>query len=272
MKPKSLKSSGKGKGCLLITLIIAFVVVSGFYFLTAGIRDAKRIEQTLIDRFGWAEDYSPPLDGSIDPQRIEAFIRVREAVQADCADYQAVLVSIQSLDKLETGESESASDAASTGLRGLKSALGAGPKMVEFSTNRNQALIDEEMGLGEYLYIYLTAYGKQLARDPVSDFSNTEEAYLSERARREYRQILANQLLALEAGELESSYSELVAELRKEIKALDDGSHTSPWPEGPVREARVSLSPYLDQLDKLYCPGIVKIELLQKNRGFQLEG
>ena len=82
MKPSSPKSSGKGKGCLLTALTIAFVIVSGFYFLTAGIRDAKQLEQTLIDRFGWAEDYTPPLDGSIDPQRIEAFIRVREA--ADC--------------------------------------------------------------------------------------------------------------------------------------------------------------------------------------------
>lgn len=272
MKPSSPKSTGKGKGCLLIALTTTFVIVSGFYFLTAGIRDAKQLEQNLIDRFGWAEDYTPPLDGSIDPQRIEAFIRVREAVQTDCADYQAVLVSIQNLDKLETEGGESAPEAASTGLQGLKSALGAGPKMIEFSTNRNRALIDEEMGLGEYMYIYLTVYGKQLAKESVSDFSSTEEAYVSERARREYRQILANQLLALETAELESNHPELVADLQEEIKALDDGSHTSPWPNGPTGDTRVSLSPYLDQLDKLYCQGIVKIELLQKNRGLQLEG
>lgn len=272
MKPKSLKSSGKGRGCLLIALTIVFVIVSGFYFLTAGIRDAKRIEQTLIDRFGWAEDYTPPLDGSIEPHRIEAFIRVREAVQADCADYQAVLVGIQNLDKLETEGSESASEAASTGLKGLKSALGAGPQMVEFSTNRNRSLSDEEMGLGEYLYIYLTAYSEQLAKEPGPGFSNTEDAYVSERARSEYRQILANQLLALESGELDSSSAKLVSDLRAEIKALEDGSHTSPWPEGPAGKVRVSLAPYQDQLDRLYCPGIVKIELLQKNRGLQLEG
>lgn len=272
MKSKSRKSSDKGKGCLLISLTTAFLVVSGFYFLTAGIRDAKHIEQSLIDRFGWADDYIPPPDGSIDSQRIESFIRVREAVQADCADYQAVLISIQSLDMLETEGGESASESASTGLKGLKSAFGAGPKMVEFSTNRNRALLDEAMGLGEYLYIYLTAYGKQLAKEPVSDFSNTEEAYLSKRARKEYRQILANQLLALETGDLESNYPELVSDLREEIEALGDDSHTSPWPDGPAGKTRVSLSPYIDQLDKLYCPGIVKIELLQKNRGLQFEG
>jgi len=128
------------------------------------------------------------------------------------------------------------------------------------------------MGIGEYLYIYLTAYGEQLDRESESDFSNMEEAYVSERARKEYAQILANQLLALENGELQSNYPELVATLRAEIEDLNDGSHISPWPKGPVGTTRASLTPYLQRLENLYCSGIVKIELLQKNRGFRLEG
>jgi hypothetical protein len=272
MKLNPLKGRRKHTGCLFITLTIAFVVASAFYFLTAGIRDAKHIEQTLIDRFGWAEEYTPPHDGSINPQRIEAFIRVREAVQADCAEYQAVLESIKSLDELESNQDKSASEAASTGLQGLKSAFGAGPKMVKFSTSRNRALLTEEMGLGEYLYIYLTSYGEQLAKESAGDFSNTEDAYISERARKEYAQILTNQLQALETSEADSNQLEVAADLRAEIEALTDGSHTSPWPEGPVGRSRTSLAPYLQDLDDLYCSGVVRIELLQKNRGFQLDG
>ena len=272
MKTKPVKHRGNRKGCLIIALVISFVIASGFYFLTTGIRDAKHIEQTLIDRFGRAEEFIPAPDGSIDPRRIEAFIRVREAVQADCADYQAVMVSINRLDELESNQEDSASEAASTGLQGLKSAFSAGPKMVKFSTTRNQALLGEEMGLGEYLYIYLTAYGEQLDRESASEFSNTEEAYVSKRARKEYTQILSNQLLALENGGLQSSYPGLAATLRAEIEALNNGSHISPWPKGPADAARASLTPYLQHLSNLYCSGIVKIELLQKNRGFQLEG
>ena len=270
--PEPGKQKGSRKGCLIITLTISFVIASGLYFLTAGVRDAKHIEQTLVDRFGWAEEYTPPLDGSIELQRIEAFIRVREAVQPDCADYQAVLVSINNLDKLETDQESSPSEAASTGLQGLKSVFSAGPRMVKFSTTRNQALLAEGMGLGEYLYIYLTTYGEQLANESVSDFSNMEEAYVSERARREYAQILTNQLLALQAGEQQSSSPALVTDLWVEIEALTNGSHTSPWPNGPTGKARESLAPYHQHLTDLYCSGIVKIELLQKNRGFQLEG
>lgn len=268
--PKKAKS--KLKGVLLISLVIFFVLSSGFYFLTAGVRSAKRIEQTLIDRFDWADNYTPAIDGYIDAQRIEAFIRVREAVQPGCADYQGVLSSIGELEKLDTDQEKPASEAASTGLQALKSAFSAGPKMLKFSTTRNQALLAADMGLGEYLYIYLTTYGEQLANESSSEFSTTEEAYISDRSREEYTQILTNQLQALQASELKASNPNLETELQVEIAALKDGSHPSPWPNGPVGKARESLAPYQQQLSGLYCSGVVKIELLQKNRGFNLDG
>ena len=144
--------------------------------------------------------------------------------------------------------------------------------MVSFSTTRNQALLNEDMGLGEYLYIYLTTYGEQLANEPTSSFSDMEEAYISDRARKEFAQILTNQLLALQSSELNTTDPDLERNLESEIEALKDGSHSSPWPNGPVGKARESLAPYQQQLGGLYCSGIVKIELLQKNRGFNLEG
>ena len=269
-KPKKAKT--KLKGCLVISLTIVFIVTSGIFFLTTGIRDAKRVEQSLIDRFGWANQYTPSPDGSISPQRIEAFIRIREALQADCVDYQAVLTSITLLEQLETDQESSTSDAASAGLQGLKGAFSAGPSMVKFSTNRNQALLNEEMGIGEYLYIYLTGYGEQLAKESTSTFSNMEEAYVSERARKEFVQILSNQQLALQASGLQSTYPGLDSELDTEIKALKDGSHSAPWPNGPIGKARESLVPYQSQIVGLFCSGIVKIELLQKNRGLNFEG
>ena len=269
-KPKKAKT--KLKGCLVISLTIVFIVTSGIFFLTTGIRDAKRVEQSLIDRFGWANQYTPSPDGSISPQRIEAFIRIREALQPDCADYQAVLTSITLLEQLETDQESSTSDAASAGLQGLKSAFSAGPRMVKFSTKRNQVLLNEDMGIGEYLYIYLTSYGEQLAKESVSAFSSMEEAYVSERARREFVQILSNQQLALQASGLQSTYPGLDSDLDTEIKALKDGSHSAPWPNGPIGKARESLVPYQSQIDGLFCSGIVKIELLQKNRGLNFEG
>ena len=270
-KTLSTKKS-KRPGCLLIVIVLVFITASGVYFSTAGIRDAKRLEQTLIDRYDWANNYTPSIDGAIPAQRVEKFIRVRQAVQTQCREYQAVLTSIAKLDEIESNEDTTASEAASTSMESLKSAFSAGPKMVKFSNTRNQGLFDEEMGIGEYIYIYLTAYGQQLASESTSPYSGMEEAYLSPRARKEFIQILNNQLAAIEASGQQASDTELVDRLRQEIEALESGSQSSPWPDGPVGAARESLAPYQQELDELYCSGVVKIELLQKNRGFRFEG
>jgi hypothetical protein len=264
--------NGKRKGCLPIFLIVAFTVASGIYFVTAKVRDAKQVEQVLIDRFDWADKYTPPIDGSITPQRLESFIRVREAVQTHCVDYQAILADVIELESLEENQEISAGDKASRGIEGIKSLFSAGPKMMKFSVARNKALLEENMGLGEYLYIYLTAYGEQLANESVSAYAKMDEAYVSRRARKEFTKILANQVTALEASGKLSSDGNLITQLREEIEALSDGSRTSPWPNGPVGKARESFAPFQAQLSELYCSGIVKIELLQKNRGLQLDG
>jgi len=94
---------------------------------------------------------------------------------------------------------------------------------------------------------------------------------VSDRARKEFTQILDNQLQALQANAQETSFPGLAVNLRAEIEALKSGSHSSPWPDGPPGLAQESITPYRQPLANLYCSGIVKIELLQKNRGFQLE-
>ncbi len=273
-------SRGGRRGCLWLLLILLFIIASGFYFLTASVREAKQLEQTLIDRFGWTEKYTPSADGSIPAQRLEAFIRVREAVQPQCKAYQVILDNIIKIERLDTGEqvspvnatSDEASDTGSLEFADIKSIFTAGSTMMDFSNTRNTALLAEDMGLGEYLNIYLTAYGEQLANTPGSAYAEMEEATISPRARNEFIQILSNQLAALEATTDEAAANGLIAELRLEIKALKDGSHVSPWPNGPNSGSRRSLAVYGAQLAGLYCEGIVRIELLQKNRGFSFDG
>jgi len=271
---KTSKSHGKGgRGWRLLALAtVLFFITAGIYFVIVPVQESKRHEQTLIERFGWADKYTPSIDGSIPPQRVEAFIRVREAVQTNCADYQGILDDIIGLEALETDKDMSAGEKTSKGLGSFKSMFSAAPKMLEFMDARNTTLLAEEMGLGEYIYIYLAAYGVQLAREPDSRYSEMEDAYISPRTRKEFVHILENQLTELESAGPDTSHSGLIAELRGEIGALEDGSHLSPWPDGAGSKVRESLAPYRERLADLYCAGIVKIELLQKNRGLNLEG
>ncbi len=273
MSKKSSRKSKSGLSWRLLTVaVVVFFVAAGIYFLLASTRESKRLEQNLIDRFGWAEQYTPAADGTVSLQRMEAFLRVRRAVQPSCADYREVLNSILGLVEIETDAELTGKEKASKGLGGLKSMIGLGPKMLQFMDARNGSLQNGEMGLGEYMYIYLAAYGRQLANVSTSPYAEMEEAYISSRTRDEYVGILTNQLTTLAAAGSDAELQNLSTQLRLEIKALEGGSHASPWPDGPPAMTRKSLAPFQEQLSDLYCEGIVAIELLQKNRGLDFRG
>lgn len=258
-------------GPILTLATVVFFLVAGIYFVIAPTRESKRLEQSLIDQYGWANKYTPASNGSIPGQRVERFIRVREALQQNCRDYQGILDDVLAIESIETNEEMTPVEKTSTGIRSFTGIFSAAPNMLEFMEVRNASLLAEEMGLGEYIYIYMAVYGEQLATESVSNYSGMEEAYISQRTRDEFVQILANQLAALEAAGPGDFPEGLIVDLRAEVEAIKDGSHTSPWPNGPTGMTRESLAPYREQLADLYCAGIVKIELQQKNRGFSFE-
>lgn len=254
---------------LLTLLTVFFIIGVGIYFLIVTVGESKRLEQALIDQYGWANTYTPPADGFLAPQRAEAFIRVRQAVQPGCDIFQGILDDIIGLENLESDENMSVSEKTTTGFMAFKNMFSAAPGLLEFMDARNTALLQEQMGLGEYLYIYLAAYGPQLAKEPDSIYAEMDDAYISSRSRDEFIQILDNQLTALEANDNPAGLAE---ELRQEMAALEDGSRVSPWPNSAPERTRESLGPYQQRLAELYCSGIVKTELLQKNRGLNFKG
>jgi len=262
----------KNRWRILTLATIAFFIVAGIYFVALPIQKSKRLEQDLIEQFDWANRYTPPANGYLAPERVEKFIRVREAVQDNCAIFQNILDNVIKLEGIEDDPDMSAGDKASEGFDSLKTMLSAAPNFLEFMDARNQALLTEGMGLGEYLYIYLAAYGPQLAAESTSRYAEQEDAYISQRARDEYIQILRNQLDALDLATPEVSHAQLMAVLQAEVDDLKNSTDSPPWPEGPPAPTRESLSPYQPQISDLYCDGIVKVELLQKNRGLNFDG
>ena len=268
-------NNSKHRGWRYLTIAtIVFFLGAGTWFFILPIQQSKRLEHSVSERFGWATKYTPAANGIIQPDRLERFIRVREAVQANCRIFQNIMDNVIKLETLESDPNLPAGQKASEGLDSLKSMFSAAPTFLEFMDASNSALLTEEMGLGEYIYIYLAAYGELLALEPQGRYADQEEAYLSPRSRKEFVQILGNQLTALQSAHEDSddSSATLIAELQTEMNALTDGSHASPWPGGPPATTAESLAPYRDRLSALYCEGIVRVEILQKNKGFNIEG
>lgn len=253
----------------LVTIAtVVFFLAAGAWFFIIPIQQSKRLEQDLIDRFDWATNYIPPANGWVEPGRLERFIRVRKAVQPNCQMFQNILENVIKLESLESDQEMSVGKKTSEGFESLKSMFSAAPAFLDFMDARNTALLAEEMGLGEYIYLYLAAYGPELAKEPVGRFADQEEAYLSPREQREFVRILENQLAAVVTSEPEAGSRPLAIKLRAEIAALTDGTRVSPWPDGPPGKTAESIDPYREQLASLYCEGIVRVEILQKKQGF----
>jgi len=263
----------KDRGWRYLTIAtVVFFLGAGIWFFITPIQQSKQLEHKLVVQFGWAPRYTPPADGIIQPGRLQRFIRVREAVQANCRTFQAIMDNVIRLETLDSDPNLTAGEKTSESIDSLKSMFSAAPAFLDFMDARNTALLTEEMGLGEYIYIYLSAYGELLAQESQGHYAGQEEAFLSPRARKEFVQILSNQLAALQVAGRDALSLALGAELQAEMAALGDGSHTSPWPDGPPAPTGESLAPYRDRLSALYCEGIVRVEILQKNRGYSFEG
>ncbi|MCP4571729.1 MAG: hypothetical protein GY838_05200 [bacterium] len=265
-------TSPRRRGCLMATLVIVVLGAAIVYFVGAPIRQAKQREQVLNDTYGWAETYAPRADGSIPRERMDAFIRVREAVVDHCSEFQDILDEVMLLDEIESDEGLPPTLKATRSIRSFGKMFTLGPKFLAFADARNGALETEQMGLGEYIHIYLTVYGEMLAREDVSQYREMEEAYVSDRTLDVFVGILENQLAAGDSTGADVRLTAVHEEIREEIRALRSGSRSSPWPDGVPAGAEASVAPYRERLMRLYCPGIVKIELLQKNRGLRFDG
>ena len=46
-------------GPILTLATVVFFLVAGIYFVIAPTRESKRLEQSLIDQYGWANEYTP---------------------------------------------------------------------------------------------------------------------------------------------------------------------------------------------------------------------
>lgn len=251
-------TKGWRKGCgYVVASFLFFVAVTGFLALRP-VREAKRVEQSLIDRFGEVPAWSPAPDGTVGRDRIEAFIRVRERLREPCARLEDNRRRLEDVGRMEE-QGELSSDGV---LDGFKAALSSGPAFLHLMNSRNQALDDQGMGLGEYSYIYVVAYGPRLSSLRTEGHGD----FFKPRTKQELTEILRNQLNTLaDLGDEEWS-GELRLAVEEEIVALESGAHAYPWQAElpPIVEA--SLAPYAERLDELFCEAAVSFELRQKNK------
>ena len=286
--------TGCGIGCAAVVALVVAIGVGAYYAARDVVRDFEKVEKTTssVDKaYGEAGDYRPDPDGRIPPERIQAFLAVRGRTLKAREEFR------QAVDGLRAASSHK-EHGVREGFKAVRSALGI-PRLVgQLYSDRANALLENEMGFGEYLYIYSLAYYSLLKKDPgdgpedlnVADghtFS-VDKHDSSEAVRETHRSqavaqvhhlftdILGN---ALEPGRevtpekapdadterppASRPDSEWRRAVEKELEALNSNWGRIPWQDGLPKQIEESLAPFRAELEASYDPTMNVLEFGQ---------
>lgn len=251
-----LKQTAAGCGILIVLAIVVPIVIG--LMMTRPFNRAVEARATMEERFGPQDGFVPPLDGVPAADRIETFIEVRRTLKATCVDFSAAEEGVARLEAFDDQDEVNKMDVMKQAFSTTKNMMGIGPVLGRFYETRNQSLLDADMGLGEFTYIFTLAYRDQML-DPTSDFSLFGPGATNRRVRLAMVSMLQNQRGALvEAG---GSDDDLAA-LDAEIAAMESDSDRILWQDEMPPLIAAALAPYREELDELYCPPAAPLELM----------
>ena len=221
---------GFALGCGGVLLIpIGIVTLVGVRTLVP-LRTASRNLDLLESRFGSAESFRPALGGAIPGDRVDAFIDVRLSLEDSCNRFAAMQKRMQRVETLDERDPTAEEIAATTGeLAGV--AFEITPFIGKFFKQRNHALVEAGMGLGEYTYIYAAAYHEALQDESLNRMLFSEEGPFSSEVQATLSAILSDRLDVLTSVSVERS-----------------------------------LNPFRSRLDDLFCASTVGLDLDRDSR------
>jgi hypothetical protein len=272
---------GCGIGCAVVLILVIGFCAVGVRFMSQQFKEvgaAARSQGELLEKYGETESFVPRPDGSIPADRMEVFLSVRENLQEPQGEVEALVADFPPDELLREEKSFRKL------FKVLQSIVDLMKPIMGYVDARNDALLEAEMGLGEYVYIYSLAYHSWLGR-PLEDgpvfrrqvegvragekiLSKGDSPFSPDQVRRRYRRymlsILRNQLDALPPGAEE----EWRNRLREEIGRFEGNPGRVAWKDGLPAAIESSLAPYRDRLEDVYHAATNPFEMpMRENEG-----
>jgi len=266
-KPASKWLVGLGIGCGGIVVIVIVLVIGGYLFVrnaTQGFRESDELMKSVTAKYGRIEDYCPDPGGAIPAGRLEVFLAVREAAAPARAKLDESLDALMKSRDAAGGRDRSAGGV----FQALKTGVGLVPQISDFLKSRTQALLANEMGAGEYCYLYVVAYYSWLKKTPMdgtglqfrgpgrdaTDPDDQDALAVSKdmhlmRIQRLVLPMLRCQLAKLSPGPARGPQDKWRQTLAAEVKAMEADRYRLPWQDGVPAEIGDSLRPFRDRLE-----------------------
>ena len=245
-------------GCGIAVVVGLGLIVLFGYLTLAPFRQAVEDERKIAEHTASAP-FTPAPDGSIAPDRVQAFLSVRTALAGPCEGIAEFDRALQQMEALDGREDVPRTEALKLALSTTKAAMGMARKLGTFFAARDKALLDAGMGLDEYEWIYVLAYHGQLLQPRERDERRAfHDAAVNARVADSLRSVLERQRAALAAA---GGTPEQLASLDAELAAMADDPRRLPWQDGLPDAVVASLAPFREQLDQAFCASAVGIEL-----------
>lgn len=274
---------GCGIGCGVVILLLAFAGVGGYFFvknIVEGFEETEAIADALTERYGGIKDFCPDPGGAIGSERVEAFLSVRNSMEPAKEKLESSIIILSD----EERESQFKEEPSPGILTKIKTGFGIIPLIAEFYTGRNQALLDADMGLGEYYFIYVVSYYSWLDKSPgdgleynlVGEDEEKRGVYWRRRRNENlddrqddvlkqlHRQILPmlkNQLAKLTRIDVSPIRDPWRETLAAEIEAMEADRFRLLWQDGVPDVLEASLKPFRGRLEVSYSKVLNALEM-----------
>ena len=274
-----LKGCALGCGGLFLLggLVVVGFALSVGSLATRAVDLRHTLESTLPDQ----KSFTPSLDGTIPLDRLERFLEVRRQLMTFCPEFTELAAGMVGMDD-HVAELESNPDATPRDLFSLfgrvgrigRGMVGVGRWLGEYSVTRNETLLEQEMGLGEYTWIYVVAYYSWLDHEPANFALAEGEAprIFYQRVLGEVREMMRRQLDQMEAGRGgpgdrdEAGSVAFLEALRAELASLDEDVTRLPFADGLPAGLRGSLEPFRQELAAAYCAATSELDFMRTEK------
>lgn len=258
-------------GCGFLLFALAFLAYHFFFATraTSELNAAIKSQEMLEERLGKVDEYVPAGSGLVRPSRVEIFVRVRDQVDIPCRTLLGVFSMGYGPDTYMINEKTDAAMRLTLRSMMLK-------PLGNYLTLRNQALLEENMSLGEYLYIYSLAYFSWLKYSPEDGpyidqllkrqkpLFLGDDIFAAATVRRRYHRFVLStakrQLASL------SPSDRLYRAVRSEVSKLEVDPKRVLWQDGLPANMEESFKPFRRRLVYHYSEATNCFELAPRDR------
>ena len=255
---KALKVTGIG--CLVAFGLLVLSLGGSYVFIRLGGDHSISTREAVEHAYPTTTEFVPPADGGFLPERMARFLIVRHKLFTSCDRWEQFRSAFVDMDSFEEEENVDAGDFFSTVGRAVKGMFGVSKHLNSYLVTRNETLLDQEMGMGEYTWLYVVIYHGWLGHPAERFFLAREDepAVFADRALPEVHEMVARLC--------DSGGPDLPAFWQDELAALKADPRRVPFADGLPESITAQLEPYRIELENLFCPVICELDLTRTER------